>query len=579
MQVAGVPLVELDKRIEEVRRTEYFRSQLSLKERELMEGTRSLLSSRALPMPELPMDCPTCNHRWLDKCTRASRGPTLPRKSHSLHAYTIRLLCCRSPCADGKDECPKCLTPLAAGYKLRAAGGQRRKPGEVSSIKQPPWSAMESQSGVCRHGGAHTWRFGRCSKCGLNEGKYILESVMMPGECERGGRHVFKFTNLCTKCGQYVWHRSAEPERPSTAGTARIAMRGTPRGNPRCTPATQIAPPDEGRGVPPSACGRQRPATSGGSSESWRSGTMSAPNLAHRPPPSDEHLQAWSTEGDAAAEPHVTPANRKSPTFVAPSPSIGPRAGSCGPLDDDDTATRASRLAQRMALASERFEAAAQFEAAATMHDATPSDATKSDAERLHEWEMSVRTKTGSYQRAADRLDARMRADAQAVQQLHAQATLRTTARADARVMRAVPTSKHRRVKPSELGLERSWSSALGWDAGGSKRTCPKCAHRWLDKYGKDECPKCLTPLSMPLWRLHRRECGEVSTFKEPPGSGMESESGVCSRGGAHAWRFGRCRKCGKAEGKAIEEAHMNSSREYHDRARWVNLPSPAQCC
>ena len=86
MQVAGVPVVDLAKRIEEVRRSEFFRSQLSLKERELVEGTRSLLSSRALPMPELPMECPTCNHRWLDKCTRI----TWPNPARNLHTrYTF----------------------------------------------------------------------------------------------------------------------------------------------------------------------------------------------------------------------------------------------------------------------------------------------------------------------------------------------------------------------------------------------------------------------------------------------------------------------------------------------------------
>ena len=74
-----------------------------------------------------------------------------------------------------------------------------------------------------------------------------------------------------------------------------------------------------------------------------------------------------------------------------------------------------------------------------------------------------------------------------------------------------------------------------------------------------------------------KRLPGEASTFKEPPGSAMESCSGVCKQGGAHEWRFGRCSKCGRAEGTEVEEAFATANpREKVDRRRWTSLPASA---
>ena len=54
------------------------------------------------------------------------------------------------------------------------------------------------------------------------------------------------------------------------------------------------------------------------------------------------------------------------------------------------------------------------------------------------------------------------------------------------------------------------------------KMQCPKCRHKWLDKYRKDECPRCLTRLS------------EASAFA------VCAPFGVWQTGRAEAFRRGR---------------------------------------
>ena len=110
---------------------------------------------------EVRKTCPYCAHSWLDKY--------------------------------GKNECPKCLNPLSAG------GYVPRMPGEAVTNKMCASSAMESEFGSCAKGGVHTFRFGKCTKCGKGEGAALADQKT-GGECAAGGKHVFKFTK-CVKCG------------------------------------------------------------------------------------------------------------------------------------------------------------------------------------------------------------------------------------------------------------------------------------------------------------------------------------------------------------------------------------------
>lgn len=119
------------------------------------------------PGKEVKRKCPTCLHTWIDKYFKA--------------------------------ECPKCLSPLPTDGSLGALRVMRA-PGESAPILQrQASSAMESEGGECGKGGAHTFRFGKCSKCGIGEGAFAT-SRMKGGECPKGGKHVFKF-EVCVKCG------------------------------------------------------------------------------------------------------------------------------------------------------------------------------------------------------------------------------------------------------------------------------------------------------------------------------------------------------------------------------------------
>jgi DNA-directed RNA polymerase subunit RPC12/RpoP len=69
--------------------------------------------------------------------------------------------------ADLGKDCPKCFQPRPYVPPTTQAAAQSK------AASLAPSSAMESSSGSCPKGGAHSWKFGKCSACGKPEGKLV----------------------------------------------------------------------------------------------------------------------------------------------------------------------------------------------------------------------------------------------------------------------------------------------------------------------------------------------------------------------------------------------------------------------
>eukprot|EP00438_Fugacium_kawagutii_P031268 Skav218640 [mRNA] locus=scaffold365:335632:343880:- [translate_table: standard] len=129
-------------------------------------------------------------------------------------------------------------------------------------------------------------------------------------------------------------------------------------------------------------------------------------------------------------------------------------------------------------------------------------------------------------------------------------------------------------------GETRKTSKGTGDDR--SRVTCHVCGYKSVPQWLNDRahCLKCdavlktLGLVSVMLTRasIHgtvdlpdniqqdlsaSRAPGEASTYKQAPGSAMESTSGTCSKSpnGMHHWKYGKCNYCQMAEGKFVKGA------------------------
>ena len=162
-----------------------------------------------------------------------------------------------------KAHCLKCQAVLRSRNSLHEAkreilgaeanGEDRRQAGEVSTFKAAPNSAMESASGSCSKApdGVHHWKYGKCNFCQQAEGKLakgpgVMQNPGGVGECQKGGKCMFKFAK-CTKCGRGELAKG-EREDVRRISDASTASSGT---NNSKSPRTQVTQPTQPRAQSP----------------------------------------------------------------------------------------------------------------------------------------------------------------------------------------------------------------------------------------------------------------------------------------------------------------------------------------
>ena len=162
-----------------------------------------------------------------------------------------------------KAHCLKCQAVLRSRNSLHEAkreilgaeanGEDRRQAGEVSTFKAAPNSAMESASGSCSKApdGVHHWKYGKCNFCQQAEGKLakgpgVMQNPGGVGECQKGGKCMFKFAK-CTKCGRGEL-ATGEREDVRRISDASTASSGT---NASKSPRTQVTQPTQPRAQSP----------------------------------------------------------------------------------------------------------------------------------------------------------------------------------------------------------------------------------------------------------------------------------------------------------------------------------------
>jgi len=135
------------------------------------------------------MTCHVCGYKsvpqWLNDKAHCLKCDAIVKSRQSLH---------------GEVDLPENLQKDLSSY---------RAPGEASTYKTSPGSAMESAGGSCLKSpdGLHHWKYGKCNYCQKGEGKFVkgagaLANPGGAGGCSKdGGKCMFKFSK-CTKCGR-----------------------------------------------------------------------------------------------------------------------------------------------------------------------------------------------------------------------------------------------------------------------------------------------------------------------------------------------------------------------------------------